>query len=291
MDLLIINLLNGVCFSVILFLFAMGLSITLGTMGILNLTHGALFMLGGFFGLMVAKSGGNFWLAAIAGGIIAGIIGFVMELVFIRRLYKQLDDQVLLTLGLVYIIENLALWFFGGTARVVQPPAMLDFTVAIGNYTFPAYRLVIIVVGVVAFLVLWWLIDKTRVGAIVRAGMDNKEMTTSLGVNYGLTCSIVFTIGAFAGGFAGLIATPVIGVVFDESMSILLYAMIVVVVGGPGSVLGTLVGALIIGLVDTFITSYLRIYSLNMFTVYIVLIIMLLVKPAGIMGKKIWGED
>ena len=290
MDLLIINLLNGVCFSVILFLFAMGLSITLGTMGILNLTHGALFMLGGFFGLMVAKSGGNFWLAAIAGGIIAGAIGFVMELVFLRRLYKQLDDQVLLTLGLVYIFENAALWLFGGTAQVVQPPAVLDFTIAAGSYTFPAYRLVIIGIGLVAFLVLWWLIDKTRVGAIVRAGMDNKEMTTSLGVNYGLTCSIVFTVGAFAGGFAGLIATPVIGVVFDESMSILLYAMIVVVVGGPGSVLGTLVGALIIGLIDTFITSYLRIYSLNMFTVYIVLIIMLLVKPAGIMGKKVWED-
>jgi len=290
MDLIIINLLNGVCFSVILFLFAMGLSITLGTMGVLNLSHGALFMLGAFVGLTVAKSGGNFWLAAIAGGIIAGIIGFVIELGFLRRLYKQLDDQVLLTLGLVYIIENVALWVFSGTPQVVQAPAGLNFTVAIGNYTFPAYRLVIIVVGVIAFLVLWWLIDKTRVGSIVRAGMDNKEMTGSLGVNYGLTCSIVFTVGSFAGGFAGVIASPVIGVVFNMSMSILLYALIVVVVGGPGSVTGTLVGALIIGLIDTFTKSYIHIHSINMFTMYIVLIIMLLARPAGIMGRKIWED-
>jgi len=288
MDLLIINLLNGVCFSTILFLFAMGLSITLGIMGILNLAHGALFMLGAFIGLTVSSSGGNFWLAAIAGGVVAGIIGLVIELVFLRRLYKQLDDQVLLTLGLVYIIENIALWFYGGSVRVVQPPAFLDFPIAIGGFTFPVYRLMIIAIGVIAFIVLWWLIDKTRVGAIVRAGMDDKEMTIGLGVNYGLTCSIVFTVGAFAGGFAGLIATPVIGVVFNMSMSILLYALIVVVVGGPGSVVGTLVGSLVIGITDAFGKAYFP--SFAMFTMYVVLIAMLLAKPSGILGRKIWED-
>jgi len=288
MDLLIINVLNGVCFSMILFLFAMGLSITLGIMGVLNLTHGALFMLGAFIGLTVSGAGGNFWLAAIAGGVLAGIVGLVIERVFLRRLYKQLDDQVLLTLGLVYVIENVALWFYGGSARVVHPPASLSFPIAIGGFAFPVYRLTIIAVGVIAFIVLWWLIERTRVGAIVRAGMDDKEMTAGLGVNYGLTCSIVFTVGAFAGGFAGLIATPVIGVIFNMSMSILLYALIVVVVGGPGSVVGTLIGSLLIGIVDAFGKVYFQDFA--MFTMYVVLIAMLLVKPSGVLGRKIWED-
>jgi branched-chain amino acid transport system permease protein len=131
---------------------------------------------------------------------------------------------------------------------------------------------------------LWWLIEKTRIGAMVRAGMDNKEMTMGLGINYGLTCSAVFTLGACVGGFAGVVATPFIGVVQGMALDILLYALIVVVVGGPGSVLGTLVGALIIGLVDAFGKAFFP--DLAMFTMYLVLILMLLIKPSGILGRS-----
>ena len=284
MDLLLINLLNGVSFGMILFLFAMGLSITLGVMGILNLTHGALFMLGGFVGLTVVKAGGNFWLAVLAGGAIAGLLGLIIEGLLLRRLYRQLDDQVLLTLGLVYILGNIALWIYGGRIYSVPPPAFLAYPVDIGDFKFPLYRLTLIGIGVVAFFVLWWLIEKTRFGAIIRAGMDDRQMTTGLGLNYGLTSSIVFTIGAFAGGLAGFLATPVIGVVFTMSLDILLYALIVVVVGGTGSIQGTLLGALIIGVMDAFGKAYLQDFA--MFTMYLVLIIMLLIKPTGILGRK-----
>lgn len=284
MDLLVINLLNGISFGMILFLFAMGLSITLGVMGVLNLTHGALFMIGGFVGLSVVNAGGNFWLAVLLGGITAGLVGLAMEWLFLRRLYRQLDDQVLLTLGLVYILGNIALWIYGGRVKIFRPPSLLASPIAIGDYTFPLYRLALIAIGVVAFIGLWWLIERTRIGAIIRAGMDNREMATGLGVNYPLACSAVFTLGAFVGGFAGSLATPVIGVVFTMSLDILLYALIVVVVGGPGSVVGTLVGALIIGVIDAFGKALFP--ELAMFTMYIVLIIMLLVKPAGILGRK-----
>lgn len=288
MTLPLISFLNAISFGMILFLLAMGLSITLGIMGVLNLTHGALFMVGSFVGLSVAGSGGNFWLAAIAGGAIAAVIGLVMERGFLHHLYRQLDDQVLLTLGLVYILENAALWIYGGGAQMLSPPELLDFAIPIGARAFPAYRLVLIGVGIIAFIFLWWLIEKTRVGAIVRAGMDDKEMAMGLGVNYPLTCSIIFTVGAFAGGFAGVLAAPVIGVIFNESIHILLYAMIVVVIGGPGSVLGTLIGALVIGLADTYGKVYLPNFA--MFTMYILMIAMLLIKPNGILGRKQWED-
>jgi branched-chain amino acid transport system permease protein len=228
--------------------------------------------------------GGNFWLAALLGGITAGLIGLVMERAFLRRLYKQLDDQVLLTLGLVYILGNIALWIYGGHGRVAPPPPFLAFSIHIGDYAFPVYRLALIVIGIIAYIGLWWFIDRTRAGAIIRAGMDDKEMTMGLGLNYGLVCSAVFSLGAFAGGFAGAIGTPLIGVSFYMPMDILLYALIVVVVGGTGSVQGTLVGALAIGLIDAYGKALIPDFA--MFTMYVALIITLLVKPTGILGRK-----
>ena len=136
MDLLLINLLNGISFGMILFLFAMGLSITLEVMGVLNLAHGALFIVGGFIGLSIVNAGGNFWLAVLAGGIVAGILGFLIERGLLRRLYQQLDDQVLLTLGIVYIVGNITLWIYGGRIKSIPSPVLLDYPVAIGNYNF-----------------------------------------------------------------------------------------------------------------------------------------------------------
>jgi len=283
MEVWVVNFLNGISFGMILFLLATGLSLTLGVMGILNLAHGALFMAGAFVGWTVATMGGNFWLAALLGGITAGLIGLVIERAFLQRLYKLLDDQVLLTLGLVYILGNIALWIYGGHGRVANTPSYLAFSIDIGDYAFPVYRLVLIGIGAVAFIGLWWLLEKTRTGAIIRAGMDDKEMTVGLGLNYGLICSAVFSLGAFAGGFAGAIATPLIGVAFFIPMDILLYALIVVVVGGTGSVLGTLIGALAIGLIDAFGKALIPDFA--MFTMYVALIIILLVKPTGLLGR------
>jgi len=284
MDLLLINLLNGISFGMILFLLAMGLSITLGVMGILNLAHGALFMIGGFIALSTANAGGNFWFAITLGGIVAGIFGLIIERLFLSRLYQQLDNQVLLTLGLVYIFGNVALWIYGGRVQLFDPPPILTWKISIGDYAFPFYRIFLIGVGAVAFIALWWLVERTRMGSIVRAGMDNKDMTRALGINYGLTCSAVFALGALVGGFAGSVATPLIGVFQSMALDILLYALIVVVVGGPGSVLGTLIGALIIGLVDAFGKALFP--DLAMFTMYLVLILMLLVKPSGLLGRS-----
>jgi len=283
MDTWVVHTLNGISFGMILFLLSMGLSLTLGSMGILNLTHGSFFMVGGFVGWTLVSVGGNFWIAALVGGVIAGFIGLVIERVFLHRLYKLLDDQVLLTMGLVSILGNIALWIYGGHARVIGTPRLLAFSIHIGDYSFPVYRLALIIIGVISFILLWWLIENTRAGMSIRAGMDDIELTSGLGINYPLICSAIFALGAFAGGFAGAVAAPLIGVAFYMPMDILLYALVIVVVGGPGSVLGTLIGALFIGIIDTFGKALFPDYA--MFTIYVILIITLLFKPSGILGR------
>ena len=223
-------------------------------------------------------------MAIFIGSLGAGIVGLIIERLFLSRLYQQLDNQVLLTLGLVYILSNIALWIYGGRGQIFDPPPILNWKMSIGDYAFPFYRVFLTGIGAITFIILWWLIDKTRIGAIVRAGMDDKEMTMGLGINYSLTCSVVFAVGACVGGFAGSVATPFIGVIQSMSLEVLLYALIVVVVGGAGSVPGTLIGALIIGIVDAFGKAFFP--DLAMFTIYLVLIIMLLVKPTGILGRS-----
>lgn len=153
-----------------------------------------------------------------------------------------------------------------------------------GLFSFPAYRLSLIIIGLAAFFGLWWLIDKTKIGAIIRAGMDDKEMTMSLGLNYPLICSGIFALGAFAGGLIGTLGNPIIGVAYDMSMDIMIYAVVVTAVGGVGSITGTLLGGLLVGVIDVFVKVLFP--SLANFTVYIILILMLLIRPRGIMGKS-----
>ncbi len=213
-----------------------------------------------------------------------GIIGLVLERVFLSRLYRQINEQALLTLGFVYIFANAIQWIWGPHPKMGNSPIMLSGSVGIGSYDFSIYRFAIIFVGLVLFFGLWWLQDKTRIGARIRAGMDNKEMTVGLGVNYGVISTAIFMLGAVMGGLAGFLGAPIIGAYPEMSMDILLPAMIVVVVGGLGNVQGALLGSLIIGIIDTLGTAYFPYFA--MFTVYLIFIIMLLVKPTGLLGGK-----
>jgi len=184
----IATLLNGISYGMVLFLIASGLSLTLGLMGIVNLAHGVVFVLGGFAGLFVARATESFLLAILAGALASGVAGLIIERGFLRYLYKQTLPQVLVTFGFIYIITNLMLWICGPQPRSAFVPSYFAGTVVIAGVSFPLHRFAIIGIGVVICALLWWLQEKTRIGAIVRAGMDNAEMVGGLGIN--LTPSI-----------------------------------------------------------------------------------------------------
>lgn len=287
MELFVLNVLNGISFGAILFLLGSGLSLIFGVMGILNLAHGALYMVGAFVGWTIAvQQGLNFWSAVLAGGLTSGLLGLVMERGFFRYLHRMLNEQVLLTFGFLYILTNLGLWIWGAVPKApFTAPILSGSFHVIGEWSYSTARIAITLIGIALAAGLWWLQDKTRVGAIIRAGMDDKEMTTGMGINYGLVATAVFFLGCFIAGAAGVIGAHLFGVTLELGLSILLLALVVVVIGGAGSVQGALLGGMLIGLIISFGKALFP--ELSMFVVYLAMIIILLVKPSGILGKAV----
>jgi branched-chain amino acid transport system permease protein len=286
MDQALVTGLNGLSYAFILFLLAAGFSLTFGVMGVLNLAHGALYMFGAYVGLQVIAVVDVFWLAAIIAALCLAVIGFGLYFFFLRHLYNKIPEQAVLTIGISYMVANVVLWIWGPRAQIGMTPEWLQGTISIGDLSFPIYRLFIMGVGLVILGILWWMQDKTRAGAIIRAGMDNKEMTVSLGINYGLVSTLVFLLGMALAGVAGVLGTPVIGAYPSMGDNLLLLTLIVVVVGGTGYIQGTMLGALVIGLMDTFGKAYIP--EAALFFSYIVFLIVLLVRPSGLMGRKVF---
>lgn len=275
----------GISFGSILFLLSAGLSLTMGLMRIVNLAHGSLFMVGAFVGLAVNNATGSFVVGVLAGAAAAGLVGLVMEVVFLRRLYKQEQGQVLLTIGFIYIIMNLVQWAWGAKPLAGVVPDALSGFVNIGDLRFPVFRFFIIGFGLVVAVCLWLFQDKTKIGAIIRAGMDNRENTGALGINLKVLFTAVFALGCFVAGLCGLMGAPIIGIHLQVGWDALMLAMIVVIVGGTGSIQGTLLGAMIIGLVDAFGKAYFP--SFAYFAIYVALILILIFRPSGLLGRPL----
>lgn len=285
-DLIVINILNGISFGSILFLLASGFSLIFGVMGILNLAHGVLYMVGAYIGWTIAVHYGlNFGLAVIAGGLTAGVVGLTIERVFLRHLYKQINEQVLLTFGFVLILTNLSMWLWGPVAKAPFTAALLSTSFNIGDWSYPVSRVSVILIGLIMAIGLWWLQNKTRVGAIVRAGMDDKEMTMGLGVNLERVSIAIFFLGSFLAGSAGVLGSQLMGVKLELGIDILLLTIIVIFVGGVGSVEGALLGGMLIGLIDTLGKGFFPQFA--MFTMYLVMITILLARPTGLLGRKV----
>lgn len=276
--------LNGISYGMLLFLIASGLSLIFGLMGVLNFAHGSLYLIGAYIGLELANHVSNFWLIAIVSGLVAGVVGLFIQRVFFARFHGQFNEQVLLSIGLIYIFENLFQWIWGPLTKTGTVPSYLAFSIDIGELSFPVYRLFITFLGLVVFAGLWWFQEKTRAGAIVRAGMDDEEMTVGLGINYALVCSAVFFLGTFVGGVAGFIAAPWLGAEPRAGFPILILAIIVIIIGGVGTVQGTLVGAIVVGLIDSFGKAFIPQFAL--FTPYLAFIVILLARPSGLLGRK-----
>jgi branched-chain amino acid transport system permease protein len=286
MSTLIISTLNGLSYAFILFLLAAGFSLTFGVMGILNLSHGALYMLGAYIGLAVIAQMDGFWLGVIVAAIGTGLIGLAMYYFFLRHLYGKVPEQAVLTIGLSYAFANIALWVWGPFAKMGSTPEVFTGVIRVGDLAFPIYRLFICGVGLVVLIFLWWMQDRTRVGAIIRAGMDKKEMTRSLGINYGLVSTLVFLFGVGLAGMAGVFGAPILGAYPSMGDPLLLLTLMVVVVGGTGYIQGTMLGALLIGLLDTYGKTYVP--QVALFTSYALFLIVLLIRPSGLMGRKVF---
>ncbi len=281
----VVNLLNGLSYGMILFLIASGMSIVMGAMGITNLAHGVLYMVGAYIGWTVAiKLGATFLGGVLAGGLGAGLVGLGIERGFLRHLYKQPNEQVLLTFGFVYIISNLCLWIWGGWPRMSFTAKILSGSFHLLDQAYPKSRLAIIFIGLILAVVLWWVQEKTRLGAMVRAGMDDKEMTMGLGVNLERVFTAVFFGASFIAGVAGVLGAQLLGAYPTMGMDILLLAMIVIIVGGVGSIQGALLGGALIGLVDSFGRAIFP--QLAMFTMYLLMVIILAIKPSGLLGRS-----
>lgn len=279
-------LLTGLSYGMLLFLIASGLSLILGVMGILNLAHGSLYMIGAYAGLSLVQRFELPWLAGLLGAACAAaVLGFLMERLLLRRLHRRYNQQVLLTLGLVYIFGNAALWIWGSFPLSGRPPQFLAGSIAVGRFDYPVYRLALLAFGFLVAAGLIWFQNRTRAGAIVRAGMDDRDMVLALGINYPLVCSSVFVLGTLLAGLAGFIGSPLLGASWNMAFPVLLSAMVVVVIGGLGRIEGTLLGAVLIGLFDTLGRIYFPDFA--MFTIYAVFIVVLLARPAGLFGRVV----
>ncbi len=273
----------GISLGFILFLLSAGLSLTMGLMRIVNLAHGALYMFGAYAGLAAAKYLGNFVIGLLVGAVSTGLIGLLLETGFLRRLYKREESQILLTVGFIYVITNSIQWVWGSWPLSGIIPAVFSGSIPLGNITFPVFRFVIIVFGIVMGVLLWLFQEKTRIGAIVRAGMDNREITTALGINLKVVFTGIFTLGALIAGLCGLIGAPLTGINLLVGWNSMVLAMIVVIVGGTGSIQGALLGGLIIGLLNSLGQAYFPQFAY--FIVYAALILILLFKPSGLLGR------
>ncbi len=278
-DQLILVSLNGLALGMLLFLLASGLIVMLGVMRIINLAHGSFYMLGGFIAIAVVTKTGNFAWGALAGIGSIGLLGLVMERFFLRRLPGYLE-QVLFTLACVYIFSDLARAIWGANPQWLRPPSILAGSISISDFSFPSYRLAIILCGLVIVIGLWLFLNKTKFGAFIRAGADDKEMAEGIGINIKLVFTVVFTLGALLAGLAGVLGAPILTANLTLDWQILTLALVVMVVGGLRTIQGVFVGSMLIGMVDNFGRFFFPEFA--MFLMFGVMALILAFRPQGV---------
>lgn len=282
-----IQMINGLSYGLLLFVITCGLSLIFGIMGVLNLAHGSLYMLGAYIAFTLTNSlVPNFWLALLIAPLFIAILSLVLEVGLLRPTYHLGHlSQVLLTFGLAYVFHDLVRWFWGSNVLSLTTPDSLSGSVILFGQTFPLYRLAVILFGFCIALLLWILQEKTRWGAIIRAGISDKEMVSGLGINIKLVFTLVFILGGILAGVGGVVAAPVLGMFPGMDFEILILTLVVLVVGGLGSIAGTLVASIAIGMVDALGKVLFPEFSL--FIIFSLMALILIFKPNGLLGKKV----
>jgi branched-chain amino acid transport system permease protein len=277
------QVLNGLSFGALLFLLASGLTLVFGLMRIINLAHGAFYMLGGYIGVVVAGLTGNLLVAVIAAIVAVGATALIVEVGLLRFVRGQELPEVLLTVGVSFVIADLCLAIFGGDPRTLPLSATITGSLQIGNLTYPLYRIFVMVVAVVIGIALALVQNRTRVGAIVRAGVDDREIISAMGVNIRWVFTGMFIVGAALAAIGGTIGAGMISIRPGIQDEVLLYALVVVIIGGLGSIPGAAVGSILIGLIDAFAKAWIP--DLAYFTIFAPMALVLVLRPTGLFGK------
>jgi branched-chain amino acid transport system permease protein len=279
----IIQTLNSVAFGGLLFLLSSGFSLIFGLMRIPNLAHGAFFMLGAYFGYTLLKLNLHFWLAAIIGGVGVGLLGILMERFILRRLAGNEQGQVLVTLGVSFIIADICLLVWSGDPMPLPAPLSLRPPLRVWGFAFPTYRLVVLAIALVAALALYLLMERTRLGAMIRAGVDDMEMAQGVGIPVSRLFTTVFLLGATLAGIGGVLGGPILNAYPGLDNDMLPLALIVVILGGAGSLLGAFVGSFIVGFIYNF--GIALVPDLAYFVLFLPMVLVLVFLPQGLFGR------
>jgi len=278
--------LNGLTLAALYFIVASGFTLVFGLMRNVNLAHGSLFLIGAYIGWIAGEYTGSWLLAVLAGFIAAAIIGVLIQIIVFRRMQGEDLRQTLVTIGLSIVLADLMLWYFGGEIYTFDPPAWIYGTTSLPIIEkFPTYRLIVLCISIVIGLGLWTVLTRTRIGMMIRAGVDDRGMLSASGVNVQRIFALTFALGAGLAGLAGVVGGTALSISPGEDTRYLLASLVVVIVGGMGSVPGAAIGALLIGLAEQFGQAYAPTYSV-VFT-FVIMIIALAFRPRGVLGKAI----
>jgi len=280
-----ITLLNGLTLASLYFIVASGFTLVFGLMRNVNLAHGSLYLLGGYVGFFVAEWSGYFLLALACGFVAAGFVGLLMQIVIFRHMQGQDMRQTMVTIGLSIIFADLMLWAFTAQVHQMSAPDWLlgpirDLPII---RAYSKYRMTLLPVGIAIGILLWLFLHKTRIGVMIRAGVDDRAMLAATGVNVNVVFATTFAVGAGLAGFGGVIGAVELSMVPGEDVRLLLSSLVVVIVGGMGSVVGAAIGATILGVAETFGLAYAPTYSV-VFT-FVILVLVLAFRPRGILGR------
>jgi branched-chain amino acid transport system permease protein len=279
----ILQTLNGISYSALLFLVASGFTLTFGLMRIVNMAHGAYYLVGGYVGLMVARSTGSIWLAMLAGGAAGVAVGFVADRVFIRKAGENHLSQVLITVGIAYIIGDVCLKIWGGDAQKLPLPVYLRGIVELpGEIVYPTFRIFLTLIGLVIAIALWLVYKKTYIGAAIRAGVDDREMVGATGIHIDRLFILISGLASFLAGVSGVLGGAFLTVYPGAEWEILVFALVVVIIGGLGSLGGAMIGALVVGLLDAY-GRWLA-PELSYFVLFGPMAVLLLFRPRGLFG-------
>jgi branched-chain amino acid transport system permease protein len=278
-----LQLLNGITLGALLFLVSSGFTLIFGLMRIVNLAQGSLYLIGGYIGLSTIRATGSFWLALLAGAAAIAALGFLMERGLLRLVRGQPMSEILLTVGLSFIAADLALATWGGDPITLDAPQAINGSVSILGLSYPVFRIFVFGLGILVAVALWFLLERSRTGAIIRAGVDDREMVAALGINIKAVFTAVFVLGALLAGLAGVVGGAYLSLFPGADVEILTYSLVVVVIGGLGSLRGAIAGSLLVGLVYDFGQSLVP--DLAYFVLFAPMALILLLRPQGLFGR------